>query len=53
MQAVDDDNTEIDDAGEEMMGGEEDVVVVADEKMNMLTAKTWTTSGNRLRIAQL
>ena len=30
MQAVDDDNAEIDDAGEEMVDGEEDVVVVAD-----------------------
>ncbi len=30
MQAVDDDNAEIDDAGEEIVDGEEDVVVVAD-----------------------
>ena len=30
MQATDDDSVEIDDAGEEIVDGEEDVVVVAD-----------------------
>ena len=30
IQAVDDDNAEIDDAGEEIVDGEEDVVVVTD-----------------------
>ena len=30
MQAVDDDNAEIDDAGEEIVDRDEDVVVVAD-----------------------
>ena len=30
MQAVDDDNAEIVDAGEEIVDGEEDIVVVAD-----------------------
>ena len=30
MQAVDDDNSEIDDAGEEIVDRDEDVVVVAD-----------------------
>ena len=32
MQAVDDDNAEIDDAGEEIVDRDEDVVVVADGK---------------------
>ena len=44
MQAVDDDNAEIDDTGEEIVNKNEEVVVVA---------ITWTTSGNILRIAQL
>ena len=45
IQAADDDNAEIDDAGEEIVERDEDVVVVAlMERMNMLTAITWTTS---------
>ena len=49
MRAVDDDNAEIDGAGEEMRM----LWSLLMERMNMLTAITWTTSGNRLRIAQL
>ena len=45
IQAADDDNAKIDDAGEEIVERDEDVVVVAlMERMNMLTAITWTTS---------